>query len=284
MGGMMGGGMMGGMMLSRRPVSDTFTVNGKAFPATAPLSVREGERIRLRLINASGMRHHLIHLEGHRLRVTHTDGNPLQAPVEVDVVPLAPSERYDVEFAADRPGIWSLHDLAPGQTEAGLRVQVAYEGREGEPEAPLRTDARGLRAWSYDLGRGLDRLGSPAGSRREYALTLSGGMRADAWAINGQRFPATDPFLIGPGDLVRLRVFNMSMESHPMHLHGHSFRVVRIGGRTLAAPLVKDTIDLLPMERADLEFIADNPPGDWLFHCHKSFHMEGGLVALLSYR
>jgi len=83
---------------------------------------------------------------------------------------------------------------------------------------------------------------------------------------------------------VRLRVRNMSMESHPMHRHGHSFRVVRLGRRALTAPLVKDTLDLPAMETAELEFVADNPPGDWMFHCHKTFHMEGGMVALLSYR
>ena len=56
------------------------------------------------MINASGARTHLVHLEGHRLRVTHTDGNALQVPVEVDVIPIAPAERYDVEFTANRPG------------------------------------------------------------------------------------------------------------------------------------------------------------------------------------
>lgn len=287
-GGMMnGGGMMSGGMMAQTPgpAYDTFAVNGKAYPATAPLTVTQGERVRLRLINASGMRHHLVHLEGHRLRVTHTDGNALQAPVEVDTVPIAPSERYDVEFTADRPGAWSLHDLLPGQTEAGLRVPIVYVGHEGTPEAPLRTSADGLRSWAYVQGRGVDRLPDPFGARRAYSLTLSGGMMGSSvWTINGKSFPSTDPFPIGYGDLVRLRVSNMSMEAHPMHLHGHSFRVVAISGRSLAAPLMKDTVDVRHMESAELEFVADNPPGDWLFHCHKTTHMEGGLVAVLSFR
>lgn len=286
-GGMMGrgmnGGMGNGMAGTDRPAYDTFTVNGKAYPATEPLAVRAGERIRLRLINASGHRTHLIYLEGHRLRVTHTDGNPLQQPVEVDVVPVAPSERYDVELMADRPGVWSLHDLLPGQTEAGLRVPVVYAGQAGAAEPPLRTAAGGLRRWSYALGRGVDRLPRPTGTRRTYPLSLSGGMMsADVWTINGRAYPATDPLWVGAGDLVRLRVFNMSMQNHPMHLHGHSFRVTRIGGRTVAAPLIKDVVDVQPMETAELEFVADNP-GQWTFHCHKPMHMEGGMVALVRY-
>ncbi len=282
--GMMGW-MMGGMMGPRSsdPGYDTLAVNGKAFPATQPLLVREGDRVRLRLINASGARTHLIFLEGHRLRVTHTDGNPLQQPVTVDAVPIAPAERYDVEFTADRPGVWSLHDLLPGQTEAGLRVQVVYDGHEGQTEAPLRRDAAGLALWSYAAGRGADTLPVPAGSTRDYRLTLSGGMMgSDVWTINGRAYPDTDPLPVRRGDRVRLRLFNMSMESHPMHLHGHSFRLNAIGVRRLAAPLVKDVVDVQPMEAAELEFVADNP-GNWLFHCHKPMHMEGGMVALVRY-
>ncbi|MBI1893623.1 MAG: multicopper oxidase domain-containing protein, partial [Candidatus Rokubacteria bacterium] len=107
MGGMMGrgmGGMMQGMMGGgNTPAYDTMTINGKAYPATTPLRVRKGERVRLRLINASADHTHVIRLAGHRLQVTHTDGNPLIQPVEVDAVPIAPSERYDLLFIADRP-------------------------------------------------------------------------------------------------------------------------------------------------------------------------------------
>lgn len=283
--GMMGNGMMGGgMMGSSGPAYDTLAVNGKAFPATAPLAVSQGERVRLRLINASGERTHLIALEGHRLRVTHTDGNALQQPVEVDVVPIAPAERYDVEFTADRPGVWSLHDLTPGQTKAGLRVRVVYAGHEGEPEAAPRTDAAGLELWSYALGSGVDRLGRATDATRDYALQLSGGMMGSAtWTINGKVYPATDPLLVRQGDLVRVGLFNMSMQDHPIHLHGHSFRLTQIGGQTLAAPLIKDVVDVRPMERASLEFVADNP-GNWMLHCHKPMHMDGGMATLVRYQ
>ncbi len=278
-------GMMGGIMSgSQEPLYDTFAVNGKAFPATAPLTVKTGERVHLRLINASGSRTHLIYLEGHRLQVTHTDGNPLQEPVAVDVVPIAPAERYDVEFTANRPGVWSLHDLTPGQTEAGLRVQFVYAGQESASEAPLRTNTDGLQAWSYPMGRGVDWLPAPSGTTDSFKLTLSGGMMgSDQWTINGKTYPHTDPLPVHQGDRARLQVFNMSMETHPMHLHGHSFRITSIGGAQLAAPLIKDVVAVQPMETAMLEFVADNP-GNWMFHCHKPMHMEGGMVTLVRYQ
>lgn len=286
-GGMMrGNGMMGGggmMGSSGDPAYDTFTVNGKAFPATTPITVRPGERVRLRLINASGARTHLIHLDGHQLQVTHTDGNALVQPVSVDVVPLAPAERYDVEFTANKAGVWSLHDLAAGQTEAGLRLQVVYAGHESDLEQPLRSGIAGLTVWSYTMGQGVDRLAAPSGATRTADLTLSGGMMgSQAWTINGKSYPHTDPVSVGQGDLVQLRVVNLSMESHPLHLHGHSFRLVSAGQHGFASPLVKNVVNLLPMEGASIEFVADNP-GAWMFHCHKPMHMDGGMATLIRY-
>lgn len=89
----------------RMPAYDTMTINGKAYPATEPLRVRQRERVRLRIINASAEHTHVLRLTGHRLLVTHTDGNPLAAPVAVDALPIAPSERYDAMLVADRPGL-----------------------------------------------------------------------------------------------------------------------------------------------------------------------------------
>src|SRR5574341_718062 len=147
MGGMMGGGMMG--MGGQTPAYDIMTINGKAYPATEPLRVRKGERVRLRLINASADHTHVIRLAGHRLKVTHTDGNPLVQPVEVDAVPIAPSERYDVLFVAESPGSWFLYCAEAGHPGAGEQVAVVSEGHEGRtPEAPIEgiTD---LSLWRY---------------------------------------------------------------------------------------------------------------------------------------
>jgi Multicopper oxidase len=116
---------MGGMMGSAQtPAYDTMTINGKAHPATEPLHVERGERLRPRLVNASAEHTHVVRLAGHRLQVTHTDGNPLVQPVEVDAVPIAPSERYDVQVVASRPGAWEFRCVQPGHAEAGERVAL----------------------------------------------------------------------------------------------------------------------------------------------------------------
>ncbi len=288
-GGMMGGrgmdGMMGGGSPSM-PAYDVMTINGKAYPATEPLRVRKGERVRLRLINASAEHTHVVRLAGHALRVTHTDGNPLTEPVRVDAVPIAPSERYDVLVTADRPGAWFFYCAAPGHARAGEQVLFVCDGAgQTRPEPPTEGVA-GLRLWQYTMGRGRDVLPRPSGGLRTFTQTLSGGMRGgpDIWTINGRQYPQTDPVSASKGDRVRVRFGNMSMEAHPMHLHGQSFRLVSINGAGLPAPLVKDVVDVeAHMGSAVLEFTAHNP-GAWFFHCHKPMHMDGGMIALVKIR
>ncbi len=82
------GGMGGMMQQPAAPAFDTYTVNGKTYPATPPLVVRQGERVRLRLINAAATSTQVFALPGHTLTVTHADGNPLPHPVQAEAVPL----------------------------------------------------------------------------------------------------------------------------------------------------------------------------------------------------
>src|SRR3989442_15823575 len=173
-GGMMGGGMggmmremmggrgMGGMMRGAdEPAYDLMTINGKAYPATEPLRVKRGERVRVRIINVSSEHTHVVRLAGHRLHLTHTDGNPLRAAVEVDAIPIAPGERYDVLLDADRPGAWWLQCTQPGHAAAGERMVVTYDGHERETPVEPERGISGLRLWQYGLGRGPPVLAPP---------------------------------------------------------------------------------------------------------------------------
>jgi FtsP/CotA-like multicopper oxidase with cupredoxin domain len=287
MGGMMGGRGMGGMMRgmmggANTPPYDTMTINGKAYPATEPLRLRKGERLRLRLINASNEHTHVVRLAGHRLHVTHTDGNPLRSPVEVDAIPLAPSERCDAVVTAERPGAWFFQCLEPGHAEAGERMLVLYEGHDRAKPAATEEQLADLALWHPGLGRGRAVLPAASGATRTFDLTLGGGMMgSDVWTINRKVYPKTDPLTVKRGDRVRVRLDNMSPEAHPMHLHGQSFRVLAINGARYTEPVVKDSVDVAAhMGAVVLEFTAHNP-GDWFFHCHKPMHMMGGMITLV---
>lgn len=276
-------GMMGGMMSASRPRYDTFTINGKASPATEPLPVTAGDRVRLRLINASTDQTFVIGLVGHQLEVTHTDGNPLRSPVAVDALPIAPAERYDVTFTADNPGRWPLHALHSGHLAGGLQTLVTYKGVASSTPAQIPQPSNRLRFWTYAMGQGTDFLPAAVEAGRSYEFTLSGGMMMsrNRWTMNGRVYPDTPRMHAALGQLVRVHLANMSMESHPFHLHGQSFRVLGLNGRALSVPLIKDTVDIAGhMGSVDIEFVAHNP-GDWLFHCHKPLHMDGGMSTVL---
>ena len=118
------------------------------------------------------------------------------------------------------------------------------------------------------------------GKELEIYQTLSGGMHLPYWTINGQVYPDVDPIRLEPGARVRIGYANRSMMPHPMHLHGHFFRIVN--------PYLpedrwiqKDTVIVNPMERVEIEFIADNP-GKWFHHCHNLYHMMAGMANVVT--
>lgn len=91
-----------------KPVYDTFVVNGRAFPFTEPVTVRKGERVKIRFINA-GAQTHYMHIHSHKFLVTHRDGLPVKEPVKIDTVAVSPGQRVDILLEADSPGIYPFH-------------------------------------------------------------------------------------------------------------------------------------------------------------------------------
>ena len=99
------------------------------------------------------------------------------------------------------------------------------------------------------------------------------------WSINNTTLGDTDKILIHKGENVRIILNNQTMMRHPMHLHGHYFRV--INGQGDYAPL-KNVLDIMPMEVDTIEFEAQYD-GDWFFHCHILYHMMSGMGRVFSY-
>ena len=85
-----------------------FTINGKGFPATAPIALSQGDSLRIRYMN-EGLQIHPMHLHGLVQRVVSKDGYRLEHPYKVDTLMVAPGERYDVLVKADEPGVWAFH-------------------------------------------------------------------------------------------------------------------------------------------------------------------------------
>ena len=279
------GGLMGGMMRGRggmqnmRDVPDyrAFLVNGRPPADAATFEVRRGERVRLRLVNPSGATVYRVALAGHRLVVTHSDGRPV-SPVEVDALLIGPGERYDVLVEASNPGSWNLTAASVNAGPGAARAVVRYGGTVGPApaEGDLPPGIRGGRLLGLSDLASVESTGEAARAPdREFDLVLSGGMMmARGWLIDRERYPDAAPLGIRKGERVRVRLTNMSMAIHPMHLHGHFFDV---------GDAVKDTVLVPPhMGRVTFEFTADNP-GDWFFHCHNLYHMEKGMGRVFTY-
>ncbi len=260
------------------PTVNGFVVNGKAYPAAAPLSVTQGQRVRLRLINAGLAGTQKLALAGHHFTLTHSDGNPLAAPVEAEAVLLGPGERADVEFTADNPGRWQLRSLTPGQAAAGLMTEVVYTGHEADPVQGFAPGAEPQPA-SYRQFGGPAHRGTPD---RTYQITLTYSMNDGAYTFNGKAYPDAEAIQAQVGQRVRVRILNMNLEDHPIHLHGHSFQVVGIEDQPVDGP-IKDTLTLHHGEQYDIEFVANNP-GTWLLHCHNVLHMAAGMMTEVHYQ
>jgi len=114
---------------------------------------------------------------------------------------------------------------------------------------------------------------------KELRFELTGNMNRYVWSLDNKGVSESDRILIRKGEIVRMVIHNNSMMRHPMHLHGHDFRV--LNGTGDYAPL-KNIIDIMPMETDTLEFYA-NVDGDWFFHCHILYHMMSGMGRVLSY-
>jgi FtsP/CotA-like multicopper oxidase with cupredoxin domain len=115
--------------------------------------------------------------------------------------------------------------------------------------------------------------------RRTLALHLTGDMQRYVWSLNQKTMSEESTIPVKRGEVLRLELINDTMMHHPMHLHGHFFRL--LNGQGDYSPL-KHTVDVPPMSRRIIEFEA-NEEGDWLFHCHVLYHMMEGMGRVMHY-
>ncbi|WP_458208662.1 multicopper oxidase family protein [Haladaptatus sp. NG-SE-30] len=270
-GGMDGGGMGGGMMSDRRPPYEGLLVNGHLPADPATFDMKQGEHVRLRFINASSATAFRVGIAGHKLTISHADGQPVD-PVTVDSFVFGSGERYDAIVEATNPGAWEIRGEAVDGDEQPAKAVLRYSNESGSPTR--------LISWGQTLQyRNLRAKQVPQKLRgnpdRTFDLTLSPKRgRSYGWLIDGQAYPDADSLQIQEGEHVRVKMTNRSPVLHPMHLHGHFFRV---------GDAMKDTV-IVPghMGTVTFDFLADNP-GNWLFHCHNLYHLESGMARVVQY-
>jgi FtsP/CotA-like multicopper oxidase with cupredoxin domain len=262
-------------------IGNTVTLNG-AIPES--FGVRAGERLRLRLINASNARIYALNFEGHQPWIIALDGQPV-APHWFERVVLGPGMRADVILdctAAPGSGHRVIDDFYRGRAYELLKIQYARD-------RPIRG--------SFEPAPRLapNPVKEPDAKAERHRIMLGGGMmgampsqrehKGVFWTLNGKPLRHDHhghaPLLsLTRGQSYVIEFVNQTSWHHPMHLHGHLFRVLSKNGKEVVPRQWADTALLDPDSRAEIAFVADNP-GNWMLHCHVLEHQSSGMMAVI---
>ncbi|WP_330461682.1 multicopper oxidase family protein [Streptomyces sp. NBC_00820] len=253
--------------------------DGRTAPTAAP-----GTEVRLRLINTDSDPHRLA-LAGTRFRVAAVDGRDLNHPEQVRDVSLRlpAGGRYDLMFVMPDTAVALVLD---NDRDTGVLLRPDDDA-EREPRIEDTSDWPELDLLRY--GTPARAPFDPDTADRDFTLVLDraaamvDGRPAYAQAVNGLGHPSIPDLMVAEGDVVRFRVVNRSLETHPWHLHGHPVLILsRDGTVSSGSPLWVDTFEVRAGEVWEVAFKADNP-GIWMNHCHNLPHAEQGMMLRVSY-
>ena len=214
----------------------------------------EGDRVRILVTNRLP-EHTSIHWHGILLP------NGMDGVGGLTQPQIGPGETYAYEFRLKQFGTHMYHPHADEivQLGSGMMGLFVIHPRESSTARVDRDFALLLHNWAVHPGT--------------YRPDPSVMTDFNLWTFNSKVFPAIDPFVVRTGQRVRIRVGNLSMHEHPIHMHGFQFWVTGgDGGRWPTSAWRREVTELVGVgQTRDIEFVADEP-GDWVFHCHKSHH------------
>lgn len=300
---------MGGMDLSDVGY-DAFLINGKKDPQL--VLPQPGEKIRLRLINASASSYFYVSLGQQDLNVISADGIDV-TPLDTQEILMGMAETYDVlfevpddksyelrvtaqdgtgkvsgwigegekEYASDRP-LPDLYATMSHEHHTGHhQIHETHEAHEHEHEHEHEGDVdHSIQTLTVDHLKSSEKTEFPPSAQvHEVQLELNGDMSRYIWYMNGKAIHEDRNILVKEGEVVRFTFNNLTMMHHPMHLHGHFFRVLNQYG---AYSPLKHTVDVPPHGTRVIEFRA-NEPGEWMLHCHNLYHLKTGMARVVKY-
>jgi FtsP/CotA-like multicopper oxidase with cupredoxin domain len=239
-------------------VVDAWGFNGSVPGQT--IEVIEGDRVRL-IVENKLPEPFSMHWHG------------LEVPVEMDGMPgisqdaVPPGGTFTYEFTLRQNGTFFYHSHMAMQEMMGLIGLFIIHPRR--PHAPRVDRDFGLilQGWAILPNN---------------TIPNSMAMEFNWLTMNGKSGPATTPLLVRLGERVRIRIVNLGMDHHPMHLHGHQFYVTGTEGGRIRTTAVEpaNTVLVGVAQARDIEFVADNP-GDWHFHCHLPHHMMNQMASMV---
>ena len=220
------------------------------------IEVVEGDRVRIFVTNKLP-EHTSVHWHGQRLP------NGMDGVSGLTQNAIQPGKTFVYEFVARRPGTFMYHPHADEMTQMAMGMMGFWvtHPKEAHPliEEVQRDFCFLLSAYDIDPG--------------SYTPKIMTMLEFNLWSWNSRIFPGIDSLNVRLHDKVRIRVGNLTMTNHPIHLHGHEFQVTGTDGGPVphSARWNEVTTDVAVGQMRQLEFTADEE-GDWAFHCHKSHH------------
>jgi FtsP/CotA-like multicopper oxidase with cupredoxin domain len=299
---------MGGMDFSDVGY-DAFLLNGKI--NSQLLNLKKGEKIRVRLINASASSYFYVSMGQAPMKVISSDGIDIE-PVMAKELLSGMAETHDLLFtvpdqknyelrvtAQDGTGVTSgwignssgekvsapvkpfpdmyatmdHEHMGHGMSHANMNHDGHHDHHESQKEKIIDS-------LMVDQMRAKEKTSFPTKlPRTTFKLVLDGDMRRYIWHINGKAIHEDRTLFIKQGEVVRFEYVNKTMMHHPFHLHGHFFRVLNDQGDY--SPL-KHTVDVPPHGTRTIEFLT-NEPGEWMLHCHNLYHLKTGMARVVKY-
>lgn len=262
-------------------VSGLVNGRGRAANSSSPLTqltIKDGEVIRLRLINGSATYSLRFQIDNHPITVIASDGQPLR-PITVDNLLLGIGERYDVLITGKGSGShWIRATNGLNKTiQAVLRYGDQAPAEPSQPPQAWRE--RFLLPSQMASPKDVNLAAVPY---REIPMVFAGPEPVYRWSVNGEFYPQTTPIKIKKDEWIRMRFVNRTNMEHPFHIHGHSFYILGTPNElNLKNPPLKDTLNIWPNAEQVIQWQATNP-GNWIFHCHVEWHLAGGMASLLS--
>ena len=220
------------------------------------IEVVEGDRVRVFVTNRLP-EPTSVHWHGQRLP------NGMDGVSGLTQTSIQPGKTFVYEFVARRPGTFMYHPHADEMTQMAMGMMGMWITHPKQAQ-PLISDVQRDFCFlmnAYDIDPG------------SYTPNIMTMLDFNLWTWNSRVFPGIDSLNVRLNDRVRIRIGNLTMTNHPIHLHGHEFQVTGTDGGPLplSARWSEVTTDIAVGQMRQIEFVADEP-GDWAFHCHKSHH------------
>jgi len=297
---------------------DRLTVNGTDTARQPRLNA--GDKVRLRIINGSSSTYFWLHYAGGKISVVANDGKdviPVEVDRLIvgvsetyDVVITIPdSGSYEFRATAEdrtrSTSVWfgegekhaaealprlkyfegmkmmnDMMNMDGTMNDMGMEMSLQQMDMNTVMYPEIADSNKSPVTLNYAMLRSPEKTVLPEATVRELRFELTGNMNRYVWTINNKTVSESDKILIRKGENIRLIIYNNSMMRHPMHLHGHFFRV--LNGQGDYSPL-KTVLDIMPMETDTIEFHASEKGGDWYFHCHILYHMMSGMGRIFRY-